>query len=126
MNMNMNYKNHDTKFTEPSLTKDLDQLLDQLSLEEIERLIHYLRILELSNRLSLISIIGYILATAFIVIKYIITNDITLSIQSFIVPQSFALIVLLISFKVDRYSMDKIKAIEDIAKTRYLRENNSK
>ena len=122
----MNCKKHDTKFTEPSLTKDLDQLLDQLSLEEIERLIHYLRILELSNRLSLISIIGYILATAFIVIKYIITNDITLSIQSFIVPQSFALIVLLISFKVDRYSMDKIKAIEDIAKTRYLREMNSK
>ena len=122
----MNCKKHDSRIIEPSLTKDLDQLLDQLSLEEIERLIHYLRILELSNRLSLISIIGYILATAFIVIKFIITNDITLSIQSFIIPQSFALIVLLISFKVDRYSMDKIKAIEDIAKMRYLRENNNK
>lgn len=100
----------------------LDKLLNHLSLEEIERLLHYLYMLELANKLIPISIIGYILTIVFMVIKYIITNDIVLAIKSFIIPELFAYIVLLISFNLDKYSMNKIKAIMDIGKIKCLRE----
>ena len=106
--MNTDCKKYDTTF------------VDYLSLKELKQLSRYISMLKLSNRLIPLSSIGYLIATASIVIKYIISNDIVLSIESFIVPQVFACILLFISIKLGRYSIDEIKVIENKGKARYL------
>ena len=110
----MNYKKCSVKF------------IDYLSVKEINQLSHYLHMLELSNILAPLSIIGYILATASIVIKYIISNDAVLSIRSFIIPQTFAFILILISTKLGDYSLDKIEIIVTTSIRRYLKEMTNK
>ena len=106
----MNNKEYDTEY------------IDYLSEKELKQLLHYANMLKLSNRLISLSTIGYILASASIIIKYVITNDLVLSIESFAVPQIFTCILLFVSNILSRYSIDKIRAFETIGKVRYLRE----
>ena len=105
--MNTNNKNYDTRF------------IYYLSLKELKQLKRYIWMLKLSNDLMPLATIGYIISAVSIIIKYVVTNDIVLSIESFLIPQLFAYIVLIISVKLGRYCIDKIEMLKYIGRTRY-------
>ena len=104
--MNTSCKNYDTRF------------IEYLSLKELKQLKRYIWMLKLSNDLMPLATIGYIISAVSIIIKYVVTNDIVLSIESFIVPQVFTYIVLIISIRLGRYSIDKIEMLKYIGRTR--------
>ena len=104
--MNTSCKNYDTRF------------IEYLSLKELKQLKRYIWMLKLSNDLMPLAAIGYVISIVSILIKYVITSDITLSIESFIVPQVFAYIVLIISIRLGRYCIDKIEMLKYIGRTR--------
>ena len=106
----MNNKEYDTEY------------IDYLSEKELKQLLHYANMLKLSNKLMPLATIGYALSISAIIVKYVITNDFVLSVRSFIIPQVFTIIVLYLSIKLGRYSIDNIKMLENIGNTRYLRE----
>jgi len=104
--MNTNNKNYDTKY------------MHYLSLKELKQLKRYIWMLKLSIDLMPLATVGYVISIVSILIKYVITSDIILSIESFIVPHVFAYIVLIISIRLGRYCIDKIEMLKYIGRTR--------